>query len=115
MKAFKHWPPKVRDKLRNQSRLDDGLRPDAVIILVDREGEEVLVEYKGKTVVSVIDCFDWHGFTVRSHHWVIDGIMHHSNVDPSMLDLGGGLDSYCFDDLRGNWESSEGGEGLWMV
>jgi hypothetical protein len=107
--------PKVGDRIRNYTRVDDGLRPDGEIIVVDRQGGDVIVSYFGSNVESVHTCYWWNGFMIHNHHWVIDGIRHHSNCPADHTDTGGGMDTFTIDSLLGKWDSSEGGEGIWLI
>ncbi len=117
MKSYRHWP-RAGDAVHSSEREDTGLRADGTITWVNREDEEVTVKWAGRKVVSVVNCFQWNGYTVRNHHYEIDGIWRHSLevIDkPGLLLTGGDNDTFSFDDLEGNWSSSEGGKGAYYI
>lgn len=117
MKAYRHFP-KRGDVVYSSEREELGLSFEGTITFVDRDGEEVHVQWGGRKIISVINCFDWYGHTVKSHHFVVDGIWYPSIISitqPYLLLPGGDTDTISFDDLEGNWSSNEGGKGAYMI
>lgn len=117
MKAYRHWP-KAGDVVYSSQREEEGLSPGGRITFVDRDGEEVHVQWDGRKIVSIINCFDWNGHTVKTHHFVVDGIFYPSIISitqPYLLLPGGDVDTISLDDLEGNWSSSEGGKGAYYI
>lgn len=91
-------------------RVREGKRHDGKITIVDRDFEEVIVQFNGHVVVFVIDCFAWQGHTVRSCYYRVDGIMYPPTVAvlcPDLLKTDGSTDSFSFDELRGCWSTLE--------
>ena len=119
MSAWKHWPPRSGEPIRNTARTELGLRDDGVILMVDRENEEVLVKWHARKVVRVLDVFEWQGHTCTTFHYVIDGVWWHRNIDLTchnwLRACAGGVDSFSFDDLQGCWSTTDGGEGCWLI
>jgi hypothetical protein len=108
--------PRAGDRIVVQSRDDAGLRSDGNIILIDREAQEVLVEFLGCKVIKELNYFEWNGLWCSNCVYVVDGIKHHPNtmMDLScMLHTGGDIDTYSLEHL--NWSSNEGGDGCWFT
>lgn len=109
------WPPRAGEPVINARRYEEGLREDGKVIKIFWDDEQVVVQYSGRKVVSVINSFIWNGRVTTSHHWVVDGIMHHSNIDRNLTHPGGDQEWFTFEEFQGTWESSEGGRGAWVV
>lgn len=117
MKAYRHYPHKG-DVIYSSAREEEGLSPGGRITFVDRDSEEVHVQWDGRKIVSVIDCFEWNGFTVKSHHFIIDGVRHHSLIDitqPQLLYPGGEIETLELSDIEGCWSSRDGGKGAYYI
>ena len=99
-----HWPPKRGDPVRLDERIGK-------IIQIDRESEEVLVKWPGRKITTEFQEFDWQGHTCYTFMYRINGVLYHPNQfigdAESLRPVTRALDSYAFDDLFGNWVSSE--------
>lgn len=117
-----HWPPKVNDRVYDEYRVVRERNPRGTIVRVDHKDKEIHVKFKGKTVeFDIHDRVDFDRHTVcRLRNIRIDGILHHSSIAvdcPEWLYPGGDQQSYSFDhfDIHGEYESSDGGEGVWQL
>lgn len=114
--TYKHWPPRVGDRVVRMDRVREGKRHTGTISIVDKDFEETVVHFDGHVVKFVIDCYTWQGMTVRSMYYRVDGIMYPPTIAllcPDLLKTDGTTDSFSFDELRGNWSTLE--QAWWLA
>lgn len=97
--------PEPLDRVYDFSRLDQGKRPDGLVLLVDDDNEMYTVVFPERVIEYRTDqC-------VR-----INGILHHRNTlvfNPELLYEGQEETRYWYGDLE--WSSSDGGKGEWQA
>lgn len=106
MNTDNHWPPKYKDFVYDEDRLDVCRNPHGTVVRVLREDEEVLVRFKGGSI-------RYERGLIR-----VDGIAYPDSLSvlcPDWILRGGEIRTYSFDDFEGRWESSDGGAGCWML
>lgn len=96
--------PRAGERVRVMHRLEDGKQSNGKILKVDRHEEEIILQYSAHTVVH-------ERGTVRRGTIAYPDIA--IVLAPDWFHFGGDIDSFYFEDLT--WNSSEGGEGIWIV
>lgn len=114
--AFSHWPPRVGDAVWMESREQH----HGEISIVSWPDQECVIHFKGRKIVRLFSSYQVG--RLMTHHLSgiqIDGILYPPTIEllcPDMLVMDGGHDSISFDDLRGNWHSTEDdGGGRWHL
>jgi hypothetical protein len=137
-----HWPPRRRETVYSQSRMDEASWPHGEIVNIERdkdceENSEVLVMFKrpqeyrrttGQHELTYKRCTTWSVKGLRgevqyndeSGAQVCEDINHTqwSYVFTGEEYSFGGeteLITYWFSDFEGNWDSSDGGMGRWDI